>query len=120
MNEIIEGLPGVLCLMDDVLVYGSDKHEHDTCLDAVLRKILNAGITLNKNKYEFAKTSITFLGHVINSERVSSDPKKTSAISDIKQFSFAYGFKHVTSSPYYPQGNGLAERMVKTVKNLPK
>ena len=50
MNEIIEGLPGVLCLMDDVLVYGSDKHEHDTCLDAVLRKILNAGITLNKKK----------------------------------------------------------------------
>ena len=79
------GLPGLLCLMDDVLVYGSDRHEHDTHLDAVLTRIQNAGITLNKDKCEFAKNSITFLGHVINSDGVSPDPKKTSAISSMKQ-----------------------------------
>ena len=38
--------------------------------------------------------------------------------SEMKQFSSTYGFKHVTPSPYYPQGNGLAEHMVKTVKSL--
>ena len=85
MNEVINGLPGVLCLMDDVLVYGSNRHEHDTHLDAVLTRIQNAGITLNKDKCEFAKNSITFLGHVINSDGVSPDPKKTSAISSMKQ-----------------------------------
>ena len=85
MNEIIHGLPGVLCLMDDVLVYGSNTHEHDTHLHAVLTRIQNAGITLNKNKCEFAKNSITFLDHVINSEGVSPDPNKTSAVSSMKQ-----------------------------------
>ena len=40
--------------------------------------------------------------------------------SEMKQFFLNYGFRHVTSSPYYPQGNGLAERMVKTVKSLLK
>ena len=79
MNEIIDGLPGVLCLMDDVLVYGSNQHEHDTHLHAVLTRIQNAGITLNKNKCEFAKNSITFLGHVINSEGVSPDPYETAS-----------------------------------------
>ena len=40
--------------------------------------------------------------------------------SDMKQFANTYGFKHITSSPHYPQSNGLAERTVKTMKGLLK
>ena len=36
----------------------------------------------------------------------------------MKEFSQSYGFQHVTTSPYYPQANRLAERTVKTVKRL--
>ena len=35
-----------------------------------------------------------------------------------KEFSSQYHFKHVTSSPWYPQNNGLAERTVNSVKGL--
>ena len=39
---------------------------------------------------------------------------------EMKQFAVSYGFTHVTSSPHYPQSNGLAEKAVKTAKKLLK
>ena len=37
MNTMLVGLQGVLCLMDDVLVYVQDQEEHDQRLEAVLQ-----------------------------------------------------------------------------------
>ena len=36
----------------------------------------------------------------------------------MKEFAASYGFSLVTSSPHYPQSNGLAERTIRTVKGL--
>ena len=40
------------------------------------------------------------------------------ASSEFAMFARHWGFKHVTSSPRYPQSNGKAENAVKTVKRL--
>ena len=37
MNTILAGLNGVVCLVDDILVFGQDQAEHDTCLLATLK-----------------------------------------------------------------------------------
>ena len=37
-----------------------------------------------------------------------------------KEFALEYGFSHTTSDPYYPQGNGAAERAVQTAKRILK
>ena len=42
------------------------------------------------------------------------------AAYEFKSFAKSYGFKATTSSPYYPMGNGEAERSVQTVKGLLK
>jgi transposase InsO family protein len=53
-------------------------------------------------------------------ELVLSDNSPQFSAESYAQFAKEYNFKHVTSSTYYLQGNGEAERAVGTVKNLLK
>ena len=63
--------------MDDVLVFGSIKNEHDSRLSAALKRIQEAGVTLNANKCEFGKTQLKFLGHTMDQDGIQADPDKT-------------------------------------------
>ena len=85
MNEVLLGLPGVLCHIDDILIYGKDAAEHKSRLQATLKRIQSAGITLNEGKCQFYQSRVTFLGHVIDENGISPDPKKTAAIQEMSQ-----------------------------------
>ena len=84
MNDILQDLSGVVYHVDDILVSGKDKEEHDSHLHAVLKKLEAEGVTLNKEKCQFACTRIVFLGHVIDANGISPDPNKMEAIQKMK------------------------------------
>ena len=73
-----------MCLMDDMLIFGPNKDEHDTRLMAVLQQLEKAGMTLNFHKCQFLQESIKFLGYVIDKNGIHADPEKTAAISNMK------------------------------------
>ena len=77
MEKILTGLEGVLCHMDDVLIFGQSKEEHNVRLEAALRHIQAAGVTLNPTKCQFGKTELKFLGYLINDKGIQPDPDKT-------------------------------------------
>ena len=83
MSHILAGLDGVVSSIDDILVYGKDREEHDTRLTAALKRILDAGITLNREKCEFAKSRILFLGHIVGQCGVQVDPERVKAINEM-------------------------------------
>ncbi len=83
MTEMLEGCSNVICHMDDILVWGKDREEHDKCLKVVLERIRDSGMTLNKEKCTFRTSKIKFLGHYIESGKVYIDPEKTAAIREI-------------------------------------
>lgn len=69
--------------MDDVLIFGKDREEHDICLAAALKRIQTAGVTLNPEKCESCKTTLKFLGHLIDERGIQTHPEKTSAILEM-------------------------------------
>lgn len=79
MSRTLEGLEGVLCQMDDVLIWGATQKEHDERLRKALTRLQEAGVTLN-DKCEFTKSRIKFLGQVIEATGVSADPDKVGAV----------------------------------------
>ena len=79
MSQILAGLPGVVCHMDDIWVHATDRKTHDQRLRAVLQRLSEAGLTLNE-KCDFARTMINFLGHIIDGDGVGADPAKISGI----------------------------------------
>lgn len=88
--QALEGLEGVICITDDIIVYGAgDNSEdasrnHDRNLEEVLRRCRERGITLNREKAEVKKTEISFLGHLMSDVGLRPDPKKVEAITKLQ------------------------------------
>lgn len=85
VTEVTEGLDGVVCHMDDILVWGRSQEEHDTRLHAVLQKMEQAGITLNVDKCSLSQKKVKFLGHIISDFGVQPDPAKTAAVQEMPE-----------------------------------
>ena len=81
MSKILEGLEGVVCQMDDVLVFGTTQDQHDKRLTATLERIKAAGVSLNKTKCKFSVSDVKFLGHIINKDGIKADPDKEQLFS---------------------------------------
>eukprot|EP00731_Ephydatia_muelleri_P013230 Em0007g540a len=80
MSEILLGLDGVVCMMDDVLIFGPNQEIHDMRLKAVLQRVKSAGVTLNRDKCVFSQSSVKFLGQIVDAQGVRPDPNKVTAI----------------------------------------
>ncbi|UYV83347.1 K02A2.6-like [Cordylochernes scorpioides] len=84
MSAILRGVNGVICHMDDILIFAKRKEEHDETLREVLRRLKNSGITLNKEKCQFGVSNVIFLGHYIDEHGIKANEKKVKAIAEMK------------------------------------
>ena len=64
MNQILQGLEGIECNIDNVSVHGKNQEEHDERIRDVLKCLVEAGMTLNLDKCKFNKDKVKFLGHI--------------------------------------------------------
>ena len=82
MDQVLQGLPGVHCFLDDILVTGENNALHLKNLDAVLGRLEQFGLRVQKDKCEFFKKSLEYLGHIIDEKGLHKSPDKLKAIAE--------------------------------------
>mmetsp|Transcript_2979 Transcript_2979/g.8067 ORF Transcript_2979/g.8067 Transcript_2979/m.8067 type:complete len:250 (+) Transcript_2979:1-750(+) len=71
---------GVLVYLDDILVYGRSKSEHNKRLESVLQLLDQHKFFVNASKCDFERTSLKYLGHIISADGIRVDPSKIDVV----------------------------------------
>lgn len=83
MDQILQGLPGVFCYLDDINTTGHTLEEHLDWLVAILKRLKEYGLKVKREKCKFLRSSVECLGHVISAEGLHQSPKKVKAITEM-------------------------------------
>lgn len=82
MEDTIADLDGVIAYIDDLLVFGRDKEEHDLRLKKLLERLEGCGARLNVSKCRFGVEKLDFLGHTISAGGILPKQEKIDQIKN--------------------------------------
>lgn len=71
-----------MCFLNNILVTGRDVAEHLNNLEIVLTRLKEAELCVQHKKCEFFKTSLEYLGHIIDATGLHKSPEKLNAIAE--------------------------------------
>ncbi len=71
----------LLLYLDDIVVFSSSVDQHLARTEVVLSRLHNEGLKAKLSKCAFLKKEGHYLGHVLSSEGVSTDPGKVEAVA---------------------------------------
>ena len=70
----------VVVFLDDILVYSKTLEEHLEHLRKIFHLLRENSLYAKESKWEFPKTKVQYLGHVISNKSIEMDPDKVDAI----------------------------------------
>lgn len=82
MDRILEGITGVACYFDDIVIKGSNLGELHKRTKEVLDDLKQNNMHVNKGKSKFFKTSVKYLGHIVDSYGLHKTSDKIEAIQN--------------------------------------
>jgi hypothetical protein len=83
----------VLVFFDDILIYSQTWTDHLKHIRAVLTVLRTNLLLVKRSKCMFASTSVSYLGHVISTARVSMDSAKVASVASWPQPRSAWGLR---------------------------
>ncbi len=66
MDSVLQGLSGVFCYLDNILVASVDEQQHLQHPRALFQCLQQFGLVLNVQKCLFGMPSVEFLGHTVD------------------------------------------------------
>lgn len=85
VRQHLEDLEGVDSFIDDIVVWGKTREEHDLRLKRLLERAREIGMKFNKDKCKFGVTEITYLGHIFDERGMRPDVNKVKAILEMPE-----------------------------------
>ena len=82
MDQILEGVEGTNCILDDMIIIGKDDKEHLENLEGVLKRLQANGLRANREKCEFFQTKITYCGHEVHRRGLHKTQEKIHAVGN--------------------------------------
>ena len=80
IDQVLQGIPGIQCIFDDMIVSGETDEEHLENLESMFKRLQDAGLKANKEKCEFFRDRVQFCGHEIDREGLHKTQEKTEAV----------------------------------------
>ena len=82
MNTLFKHLPFVAVYLDEILNFSKTAEEHLHHIKTVLQILQENKLYCKLKKYEFNKTELRFVGHIVGAKGIRVDPEKISAVTD--------------------------------------
>ena len=80
-NDVLQGLHNVHKIVDDILIEDSSIEDHLKHVKEVLDRCRKKKISLNPEKFQFAKEKVTYPGYGVTADGIAADKKKLTAIT---------------------------------------
>jgi len=109
----------MLCTFDKI-IFGETLQDHNQLREA-LEKLRQYNLKIEPNNYEFLKTELNYLGHVVTIEGVTHDPHKIQAINEFpipKNKTDVKSFLGLTG--YYSKFISQFSKIAKPLNNIQK
>lgn len=84
LEQALSDIPGILVYLDDILVCGRDRTEHDVRLHAVLNRLQEWGFRLRTEKCKFHIPAVKYLGFDISTKGIKPDPARIQPIETMR------------------------------------
>jgi hypothetical protein len=83
MNKVFAPMQGkVLVYLDDVMIMGQTPSELLENMEGVFKILREHGLYAKRSKCEFFKPQVNFLGHVLDSNGITPDPRKVRSLHE--------------------------------------
>ena len=83
INKVLVGLDFTFGYLDDILIYSPDVPTHLVHMRQLFQKLREADLKLNREKCNFFKSHIQYLGHLISGEGIKPLPEKLESIKEM-------------------------------------
>ena len=85
IDQVLQNIPYTQCILDDIIITGSNDEEHLNNLNLVLERLESYGLRANLSKCVFFQEKISYCGHEIDKNGLHKSPDKVKAMNEAKR-----------------------------------